>query len=118
MRRFLGGGPYGRSLDHWKEVSPVLSADRLRVPLLMEYSDAILSGLEMHQAIVEQGGQAELVLYPMRPAYSCNRGIALTQGRAISTGLIFGSLEKRTQILPSGGNTRGGGKCGGDSRTR
>jgi hypothetical protein len=25
---------------------------------------AILSGLEMHQAIVEQGGQAELVLYP------------------------------------------------------
>jgi dipeptidyl aminopeptidase/acylaminoacyl peptidase len=64
MRRFLGGGPYGRSLDHRKEVSPVLSADRLRIPLLMEYSDAILSGLKMHQAIAEQGGQAELVLHP------------------------------------------------------
>ena len=63
MRGFLGGGPYGKSLEHWKEISPVLSADRLRIPLLMEYTDVNLSGLEMRQAIVEQGGQAELALY-------------------------------------------------------
>jgi len=63
MRGFLGGGPYGKSFDNWKEISPVLSANRLAIPLLMEYTDVNLSGLEMRQAIIEQGGQAELVLY-------------------------------------------------------
>ena len=64
IRGFFGGGPYGKFFLRWKEISPVLNADRLGIPLLMEYTDVNLSGLEMRQAILEQGGQAELVLYP------------------------------------------------------
>jgi dipeptidyl aminopeptidase/acylaminoacyl peptidase len=64
MRGLFGGGPYGKYLARWQEISPALNMQHLRVPLLMEYSTAYLSGLEIHQAIVEQGGQAELVLYP------------------------------------------------------
>jgi dipeptidyl aminopeptidase/acylaminoacyl peptidase len=64
IRGFFGGGPYGKFFLRWKEISPVLNAERLGIPLLMEYTDVNLSGLEMRQAILEQGGQAELVLYP------------------------------------------------------
>lgn len=62
--RFFGGGPYGRFYSRWKEVAPVLNVDRLRAPLLMEYTGANLNGIEMRTAILEQGGQAELVIYP------------------------------------------------------
>ena len=64
MRGLFGGGPYGKYLARWQEISPALNMQHLRVPLLMEYSTAYLSGLEIYNAIVEQGGQAELVLYP------------------------------------------------------
>jgi len=64
MRGFFGGGPYGKYLSRWKEISPVLNAEHLRIPLLMEYRGQILSGFEMYNAVVEQGGQAELVIYP------------------------------------------------------
>lgn len=64
LRGFFGGGPYGSHLPHWQELSPVFSAERLRIPLLMEYSNGYLSSLEFYQAIINQGGQAELVVYP------------------------------------------------------
>jgi dienelactone hydrolase len=63
-RRFYGGGPYGRYAPRWREVAPVWNVNRLRVPLLMEYSGAFLNGLEMGSAIEDQGGQTELVIYP------------------------------------------------------
>jgi len=36
----------------------------MHAPLLMEYSMLYLMGIEWHQALLEQGKQAELVLYP------------------------------------------------------
>ncbi len=62
-RNFFGGGPYGKYYRRWKEISPVLNVDRLRVPLLMEYSTSYTAGLEMRTAILEEGGQTELVIY-------------------------------------------------------
>jgi dipeptidyl aminopeptidase/acylaminoacyl peptidase len=63
-RGFFGGGPDGKFYSRWKEIAPVLSADRLRAPLLMEYLGVNVNGLQMRTAILEQGGQAELVMYP------------------------------------------------------
>ncbi len=62
--RFYGGGPYGKYEPRWKEIAPLWNVDHLRVPLLMEYSGAFLNGLELRSAILEQGGQTELVIYP------------------------------------------------------
>jgi dipeptidyl aminopeptidase/acylaminoacyl peptidase len=61
---FFGGGPFGKARARWEAISPVLTAGRLRAPLLMEYSGAYQLGLELHEAIIEQGGQAEMVNYP------------------------------------------------------
>ncbi len=63
-RGFYGGGPFGKYLSRWQEIAPVLNVDRLRAPLLMEYTDAYLNGLAMRSAILDQGGQTELVIYP------------------------------------------------------
>ncbi len=62
-RNFFGGGPYGNYYARWKEVAPNLNMDRLCAPLLLEYSSNYWNGLELYNAIAEQGGQAELVLY-------------------------------------------------------
>ncbi len=63
-RRFYGCGPYGKCYARWKEISPVLNVDRLKAPLLLEYGGSgYPHGLEMHTAILEQGGQTELVIY-------------------------------------------------------
>jgi dipeptidyl aminopeptidase/acylaminoacyl peptidase len=61
---FFGGGPFGPFSSRWRQISPVLNADRLRVPLLMEYSVFYPAGLEMRTAVIQQGGQTELVIYP------------------------------------------------------
>src|SRR5258708_39057807 len=36
----------------------------MRAPLLMEYSALYLMGIELHRALLEEGKQAELVIYP------------------------------------------------------
>jgi dipeptidyl aminopeptidase/acylaminoacyl peptidase len=63
-KAYFGGPPYGAYYARWKAVSPVLNADRIRIPLRMEYSEAYQAGLELFTAIVDQGGQADLVEYP------------------------------------------------------
>lgn len=62
-RSFYGGGPYGQYWPRWKEVAPLLNADQLRVPLLMEYTAKNPNGLQMRNAILAYGGQAELYIY-------------------------------------------------------
>jgi dipeptidyl aminopeptidase/acylaminoacyl peptidase len=61
---FFGSGPYGRYADRWRAVSPILNAAKMRAPLLMEYQLLYLMGIEFQRALLEQGKQAELVIYP------------------------------------------------------
>lgn len=61
---FFGpGGPYGPHADRWKAVAPVHNMNRLRAPLLMEYSGGYLAGLDLYQAARSSGRQAELHIY-------------------------------------------------------
>ncbi len=61
---FYGGGPYGQYWSRWKEIAPVLNVDKMRAPLLMEYTAINQNGIEMRSAILAHGGQTELVIYP------------------------------------------------------
>jgi dipeptidyl aminopeptidase/acylaminoacyl peptidase len=63
-KSIFGGGPYPRSLDRWMQMSPTMSADRVKIPVLQEYSTASPFGFEFHTAVTSQGGVAELVFYP------------------------------------------------------
>lgn len=63
-RYFGAGGPYGPHADRWRAVAPIHNVDQLRAPLLMEYSPAYAYGIELQRAILDQGGEAELVIYP------------------------------------------------------
>jgi dienelactone hydrolase len=67
-RRFMespfGGGPYPRFLEKWTQMSPTMSAHRVKIPVLQEYSTRNPSGLEFSTAVNSQGGAAEIVFYP------------------------------------------------------
>src|SRR4029077_20205607 len=43
---------------------PILNVEKIRAPLLMEYSGLFLMGIEMQEVLLENGKKAELVLYP------------------------------------------------------
>jgi dipeptidyl aminopeptidase/acylaminoacyl peptidase len=62
--QFFGGGPNGPYSDRWRAVSPILNADKMRTPLLMEYSELYLMGIEFYRALLEQDKSAELIIYP------------------------------------------------------
>jgi dipeptidyl aminopeptidase/acylaminoacyl peptidase len=61
---FYGGGPYGTYWPRWKEIAPALNVERLRAPLLMEYTATNPNALDMRSAILAHGGQAEVFFYP------------------------------------------------------
>jgi dipeptidyl aminopeptidase/acylaminoacyl peptidase len=63
----VGGPPFGEKYKNWQQVSPSLNARRLRIPLLMEYTDTNISSVDFYTAIKKQGGQVELVIYPNAP---------------------------------------------------
>lgn len=63
--RYYGkGGPYGPHADRWKSVAPLYNVDKLRAPIMMEYSMGLLVGLELHRAILDAGKISEFYVYP------------------------------------------------------
>jgi len=63
--RFFGfGGPNGPHRDRWRETAPIYNVDRLRAPLLLEYSQGgWLGGIDLFREIRSHGGMAELHIY-------------------------------------------------------
>ncbi|HKZ77008.1 MAG TPA: prolyl oligopeptidase family serine peptidase [Pyrinomonadaceae bacterium] len=61
----LGGGPFGHRYKNWQQISPMLNADRVRIPILLETTEpgGLLGEIQFHTAIEKQGGKSELVIY-------------------------------------------------------
>jgi dipeptidyl aminopeptidase/acylaminoacyl peptidase len=59
----LGGPPYGETFKNWQDMSPTLNAAHVRLPVIMEYTDTNVGGLEFYTALKKQGGQVELIIY-------------------------------------------------------
>ncbi len=60
----VAGGPYPRFLNQWMQLSPTMSADRVKIPVLQEYRTGNPGGFEFNAAVTSQGGAAEMVFYP------------------------------------------------------
>ncbi len=60
----FGGPPYGNHYKYYEEVSPTLRADRVNVPVLLEYVAKNIKGVEFHIALRAHGVPSEYVAYP------------------------------------------------------
>jgi hypothetical protein len=64
----MGGPPYGNTFDNWRRYSPAFNADRVRAPLLMEYTNETeygpVNAYEFFTALRRQGKPVELFYYP------------------------------------------------------
>jgi dipeptidyl aminopeptidase/acylaminoacyl peptidase len=64
----MGGPPYGATFENWRRYSPAFNADRVRTPLLMEYTNETeygpLNAYEFFTALRRQGKPVELFYYP------------------------------------------------------
>lgn len=62
---FMGGPPFGSTLEHWKDFAPALNAEKVRAPVLMEFQPLeTLYGLEMFAALRRNSVPVELFIYP------------------------------------------------------
>lgn len=59
----FGGPPWGTTLKNYLEFSPFFQVDKIRTPLLMEYSEGFDTGFEMYTPLRYLGVPAELVVY-------------------------------------------------------
>ena len=60
----LGGPPYGDTLRNYLEYAVPFSADKVRAPLLMEYTGDVSSAFEFFDSLARQGKAVELYSYP------------------------------------------------------
>lgn len=60
----FGGPPWGDTLKAYLSFCPLFNIEKVRSPLLLEYSSAGLYGVEMLVALRYLGAAAELVIYP------------------------------------------------------
>jgi dipeptidyl aminopeptidase/acylaminoacyl peptidase len=60
----IGGPPYGKTLKYWLEYAPPFQADKVRCPVLMEYTDTAQHGFEFFVALNRLGIPAEMYRYP------------------------------------------------------
>lgn len=59
----FGGPPWGKTLKNYVDFSPFFNVDKIKTPLLMEYSTCPLLGLEMYTPLRYLNIPAELVVY-------------------------------------------------------
>jgi dipeptidyl aminopeptidase/acylaminoacyl peptidase len=60
----LGGPPYGDSLKNYLEYAPPFNADKVRAPVLMEYTGDVSFAFEFFDSLARQGKAVELYSYP------------------------------------------------------
>ena len=61
----LGGWPFGKSADHWKQISMVQNTERIHTPVLQTVSDTeYLVYLPLYRSLVDLGKPVELYVYP------------------------------------------------------
>jgi len=60
----LGGAPFGNTRKYWLKYAPAFNADRMRAPLLMEYTQTPDDALELFVALNRLGKPVELYCYP------------------------------------------------------
>lgn len=60
----LGGSPFGDTWKYWLKYAPAFNAERVRAPLLMEYTKAPDGALEFFVALNRLGKPVELYCYP------------------------------------------------------
>jgi len=68
MEDQMGGPPYGKSFDNWRQYSPAFNTQHLATPLLMEYTlhteFGPVDAYELFVALKRQGKPVDLFYYP------------------------------------------------------
>jgi len=59
----FGGPPWGASLKNYVELSPFFNVDKIKTPLLMEFSGGAIQGMEMYTPLRYLNVPAEFVIY-------------------------------------------------------
>jgi dipeptidyl aminopeptidase/acylaminoacyl peptidase len=67
--KFMGGPPYGPTLQNWLRYSPGFNSMNVSTPILMEYTDRSplnnnIDGLELYVLLRRQKKAADLIFYP------------------------------------------------------
>lgn len=61
----LGGWPFGKSADHWKQISMAQNAEHIHTPVLQTVSDTeYLVYLPLYRSLLDLGKPVELYIYP------------------------------------------------------
>lgn len=59
----FGGPPWGHTLQNYLDFSPFFLVDKIRAPLLLEFSEATMWGFEMYSPLRYLGVPSEFVVY-------------------------------------------------------